>query len=46
MGSAAAPALPHLVAELAHTRRSGRFASIENDEDLQHAIRDLVSRLT
>jgi hypothetical protein len=44
-GSAAAPALPHLVAELAHTRRSGRFGSIENDEDLQHAIRDLISQL-
>ncbi|WP_203923788.1 hypothetical protein [Rugosimonospora africana] len=45
MGSAAAPALPYLVAELANTRRSGRFASIDDDEDLQETARDLIVRL-
>lgn len=46
MGPAAAPALPYLEAELARTRRGGRFASIENDEDVQRAIQRIVNRVT
>lgn len=45
MGPAAAPALPHLMTELTHTRRSGRYNDIDNDEDLQRAAHDLITQL-
>jgi len=44
MGHLARPALPQLHAELARPRRSGRFASIENDEALQHLSHTIISR--
>ncbi|MFF4011676.1 HEAT repeat domain-containing protein [Streptomyces sp. NPDC001717] len=44
MGPAAAPALPRIRTELALSRRSGRFGSIANDEDLQCACRAIVAR--
>lgn len=45
MGAAAMPALPRLRAELALVRRSGRFGSIENDEELQRTARAILLRL-
>jgi len=45
MGTAAAPALPHLRAELARTRRGGRFGTIDTDEDLTAMCRTLINRL-
>ncbi|MER5600425.1 HEAT repeat domain-containing protein [Streptomyces sp. NPDC002265] len=45
MGHAAAPALPLIRKELALPRRSGRFRSTENDEDLQDTCRAIVARL-
>jgi len=44
MGHLGRPALPQLRAELARPRRSGRYASIENDEDLQRLSRAIISR--
>ncbi|MGW8776517.1 HEAT repeat domain-containing protein [Streptomyces sp. NPDC055796] len=45
MGPAAAPALPRIRTELALPRRSGRFRSTANDEDLQTTCRAIVARL-
>ncbi|WP_406470245.1 HEAT repeat domain-containing protein [Streptomyces sp. NBC_01615] len=45
MGPAAAPALPRIQAEVARPRRSGRFRSIANDEELQHTCRAILTRL-
>ncbi|MFD4693243.1 HEAT repeat domain-containing protein [Streptomyces sp. NPDC058463] len=45
MGPAAAPALPRIRGELALPRRSGRFRSIANDEELQDTCRAIVARL-
>jgi hypothetical protein len=46
LGPAAAPALPHLRAELAQIRRGGRFRrGIDDDEKLQAACRALIARL-
>ncbi|MET9388518.1 HEAT repeat domain-containing protein [Streptomyces sp. NPDC002928] len=45
MGPAAAPALPRIRTELALPRRSGRFRSTANDEDLQGTCRAIVARL-
>jgi len=45
MGSAALPALPQLRSELAQKRRSGRYGSIKNDEELQRVSRSIVARL-
>lgn len=45
MGPAAAPALPRIRTELTLPRRSGRFRSTENDEDLQDTCRAIVTRL-
>ncbi|OEJ98301.1 hypothetical protein [Streptomyces thermolilacinus] len=45
MGRAAVPALPRVRAELARPRRSGRFGSTANDEELQGACRAIVARL-
>ncbi|MEV0493915.1 hypothetical protein [Streptomyces atratus] len=45
MGPVAAPALPRIRAELAFPRRSGRFRSIENDQELQDTCRAIVARL-
>ncbi|MGW6497979.1 hypothetical protein [Nonomuraea angiospora] len=45
MGPAAAPALPRLRSELTRPRRGGRFASIDNDEELQRISRAIVERL-
>ncbi|MPY32270.1 HEAT repeat domain-containing protein [Streptomyces adustus] len=45
MGHAAAPALPRIRTELTLTRRSGRFRSTANDEDLQDTCRAIVARL-
>ena len=45
MGRAAAPALPQLRSQLALPRRSGRFASIANDEELQRLSRAIIERL-
>ncbi|MEE6262857.1 hypothetical protein [Plantactinospora sonchi] len=42
MGSASAPALPHIRAELARPRRGGRFGSVDNDEAM---LRDLAKVL-
>jgi hypothetical protein len=44
MGHLARPALPQLHAELVRPRRSGRYSSIENDEELQHLSRAIISR--
>ncbi|MFJ5899650.1 HEAT repeat domain-containing protein [Streptomyces sp. NPDC093064] len=46
MGPAAAPTLPRLRAELALPRRSGRFQSIANDEELQRDCRAILTRLS
>ncbi|MFJ4185504.1 HEAT repeat domain-containing protein [Kitasatospora sp. NPDC089509] len=46
MGPAAAPALPRLRTELAQARRSGRFGSVTNDEELQHTCRTVLTRLS
>ena len=46
MGLAAEPALPRLRSQLALPRRGGRFASIDNDEELQRVSRVIVGRLT
>lgn len=45
MGPAAAPALPRIRTELALPRRSGRFRSTANDEELQGTCRAVVARL-
>ncbi|MFI7011288.1 HEAT repeat domain-containing protein [Streptomyces sp. NPDC050145] len=45
MGPAAAPALPRIEAELALSRRSGRFAGLSDDEDLQRVCRAVLARL-
>ena len=45
MGPAAQPALPQLRAQLALPRRGGRFASIDNDEELQRLSRTIIARL-
>ncbi|MFH8739115.1 MULTISPECIES: hypothetical protein [unclassified Streptomyces] len=45
MGPAVAPALPRIQEELARSRRSGRFASMSNDEELQRACRAILIRL-
>ncbi|MFD1323267.1 hypothetical protein [Micromonospora sonneratiae] len=42
MGSAAAPALPHIRAELGRPTRGGRFGSIGNDQEM---LRDLAEVL-
>ncbi|MFE3676101.1 HEAT repeat domain-containing protein [Streptomyces griseus] len=44
MGSAARPALPQVRNELTLLRRSGRFHSISNDEELQAACRAITVR--
>jgi hypothetical protein len=44
MGPAAAPALPELLAQLALPQRGGRFASIDNDEELQRVGHAIVAR--
>jgi HEAT repeat protein len=44
MGPAAAPALPELHAQLALPQRGGRFASIDNDEELQRVGHAIVAR--
>jgi HEAT repeat protein len=46
MGLAAEPALPRLRSQLVLPRRGGRFASIDNDEELQRVSRVIVGRLT
>ncbi len=46
MGSAAAPALPRIRAELAQARRSGRFGRVANDEELQRTCRTILARLS
>ncbi|MFD8078334.1 hypothetical protein ACFV3E_37460 [Streptomyces sp. NPDC059718] len=46
MGPAAGEALPRVREELTRTRRSGRFASAENDEELQRTCRALLARLS
>ncbi|MFJ8473631.1 HEAT repeat domain-containing protein [Kitasatospora sp. NPDC094011] len=46
MGPAAAPALSRLRTELAQARRSGRFGSVTNDEELQHTCRTVLTRLS
>ncbi|MFI0811866.1 HEAT repeat domain-containing protein [Streptomyces echinatus] len=45
MGSAAAPALSRVLAELALLRRSGRFRGTADDEELQATCRAVVTRL-
>ncbi|MEV5546593.1 HEAT repeat domain-containing protein [Streptomyces sp. NPDC052309] len=45
MGPAAAPALSRVLAELALSRRSGRFRGTANDEELQATCRAIVTRL-
>jgi hypothetical protein len=45
MGPAAEPALPQLRAQLALPHRGGRFASIDNDEELQRHSRAIIGRL-
>ncbi|WP_331733624.1 HEAT repeat domain-containing protein (plasmid) [Embleya sp. NBC_00888] len=45
MGSAAAPALPRVRAELALPRRSGRYANLADDEELQRMCRDVLARV-
>ncbi|MBB5773707.1 HEAT repeat protein [Nonomuraea jabiensis] len=45
MGPAAAPALPRLRSKLIRPRLGGRFASIDNDEELQRTSRAIVERL-
>ncbi|MGW1885003.1 HEAT repeat domain-containing protein [Streptomyces sp. NPDC001970] len=45
MGAAAAPALPRIRAELALLRRSGRFRSIQHDEELQRTGCAILTRL-
>ncbi|MGF1425816.1 HEAT repeat domain-containing protein [Kitasatospora sp. LaBMicrA B282] len=45
MGPAAAPLRPRVAAELAHARRSGRFETAANDEELQRTCRALIGRL-
>ncbi|MFD3798423.1 HEAT repeat domain-containing protein [Streptomyces californicus] len=45
MGPAAQPALPRVREELTLLRRSGRFSSIPNDEDLQAACRSVTTRI-
>ncbi|MGW1440591.1 HEAT repeat domain-containing protein, partial [Streptomyces griseus] len=42
MGPAARPALPQVRKELTLLRRSGRFRSISNDEELQAACRAIT----
>lgn len=44
MGPAAQPALPQLRAQLALPQRGGRFASIDNDEELQRLSRAIIRR--
>ncbi|MEV0093726.1 HEAT repeat domain-containing protein [Streptomyces sp. NPDC050738] len=46
MDLAAMPAARRIRAELEQTRRGGRFASIENDEELQATCRTLSMRLS
>jgi hypothetical protein len=46
MGPAAQPALPQLRAQLALSQRGGRFASIDNDEELQRLSRAIIGRLS
>ena len=46
MGPAAEPALPQLRAQLALPQRGGRFASIDNDEELQRLSRAIIARLS
>ena len=46
MGPAAEPALPQLRAQLALPQRGGRFASIDNDEELQRLSRAIIGRLS
>ncbi|HEX6683432.1 MAG TPA: hypothetical protein VF062_11580 [Candidatus Limnocylindrales bacterium] len=46
MGMAAQPALPLLRAQLALPRRGGRFATIEDDEELQRISRTVIERLS
>ncbi|MFD7854566.1 hypothetical protein ACFV6B_09825 [Streptomyces microflavus] len=43
MGPAARPALPRVREELMLLRRSGRFRSISNDEELQAACRTITA---
>ncbi|MFE6888205.1 HEAT repeat domain-containing protein [Streptomyces sp. NPDC057694] len=45
MGSAAATALPKILAELALSRRSGHFGSAADDEELQTTCRAIVTHL-
>ncbi|MEU6878856.1 HEAT repeat domain-containing protein [Streptomyces sp. NPDC046712] len=45
MGPSAAPALPRIRTELALPRRSGRFRSTADDEELQGICRAIVARL-
>ncbi|MFI6586029.1 HEAT repeat domain-containing protein [Embleya sp. NPDC050493] len=45
MGPAAAPALPRIRAELALPRRSGRYANLADDEELQFMCRDVLARV-
>ncbi|MEV4436648.1 HEAT repeat domain-containing protein [Streptomyces sp. NPDC049585] len=45
MGAAAAPALSRIEAELARPRRSGRFTSTTDDEELQVTCRAILTRL-
>ncbi|MFF5728053.1 HEAT repeat domain-containing protein [[Kitasatospora] papulosa] len=44
MGRAARPALPRIREELTLLRRSGRFRSITNDEELLNACRSIAAR--
>ncbi|MGI8333613.1 HEAT repeat domain-containing protein [Actinomadura scrupuli] len=46
MGLAAESALPQLRSQLALPQRGGRFASIDNDEELQRVSRLIIARLT
>ncbi|WP_405987928.1 hypothetical protein [Streptomyces sp. NBC_00986] len=46
MGPAAAPALPRIQKETALARRSGRFKSIANNEELQRTCHAILTRLT
>ncbi len=46
MGPAAIPALPRIQRELTLPRRSGRYNSIANDEELQNNCRAILTRLT
>ncbi|WP_285572968.1 HEAT repeat domain-containing protein [Streptomyces sp. RTGN2] len=46
MGTAAAPALLRIQAELALPRRGGRFRSVDNDAEVQRLSRDILARLS